>query len=242
MKVFECPKCRKRLANRHNLSRHKKDRVKRLSTVQQQLCNDIPAAVGGKRPINPDNASFDGITAGSGKSTNTGSDDHPKNPKVYAIVGAILNGDRDAPKKPLHEAVVVSSSSKRFDQIDILPAPASQVVAELIPASRTKGDIIGYTNDNDDNLDDDTMGSGSDATSENSDESIERDDEHEVPHSPPEVVEEVFSSMIITMPRTKEEIVGWCSGNESDEDEDVEEEPVQRNPKLELLPSTVKEL
>ena len=34
----------------------------------------------------------------------------------------------------------------------------------------------------------------------------------------------------------------WCCGNERDEDEDVEEESVQRNPKLELLPSTAKEL
>ena len=45
--------------------------------VQQQLCNDIPAA-GGKQPINPDNASFDGITSGSGNSTNVGTDGHPK--------------------------------------------------------------------------------------------------------------------------------------------------------------------
>ena len=36
--------------------------------------------------------------------------------------------------------------------------------------------------------------------------------------------------------------MGWCSGNESDEDENVEEEPVQRNPKLYLLPSTANEL
>ena len=56
------------------------------------------------------------------------------------------------------------------------------------------------------------------------------------------MIEEVFSSMVEAMPRIIEEIVGWGSGNESDEDEDVEEEPVQRNPKLELLPSTVKEL
>ena len=64
---------------------------------------------------------------------------------------------------------------------------------------------------------------------------------NELPQPPPEVIEEVSSSMLYVMPRTKEEIVGWCSGNESNEDEDVEEEPVQRNPKPELLPSTVKE-
>ena len=48
--------------------------------------------------------------------------------------------------------------------------------------------------------------------------------------------------MINSMPRTKEEVVRWFSGNENDEDEDVEVEPVPRNPKLELLPSTAKEL
>ena len=53
------------------------------------------------------------------------------------------------------------------------------------------------------------------------------------------VIEAVFSSMREAMLRTKEVIVGWCNGNESDEDEDVEE-PVQRNTKLELLPSTSK--
>ena len=44
--------------------------------------------------------------------------------------------------------------------------------------------------------------------------------------------------MLEAMPR-REEIMGLCSGKESDGDEDTEEEPVQRNPKLELLPSTV---
>ena len=40
---------------------------------------------------------------------------------------------------------------------------------------------------------------GSDASSENS------DDEQEVPHPPPEVAEEVFSSMIDSMRTTNEE-------------------------------------
>ena len=48
--------------------------------------------------------------------------------------------------------------------------------------------------------------------------------------------------MLESMPQTKDEIMGRCSGNESDEDKDVEEEPVQRNPKLQLLASTAKEL
>ena len=43
--------------------------------------------------------------------------------------------------------------------------------------------------------------------------------------------------MLEATPQTKEEVVGCCSGNESDEDEDVEEEPVRRIPKRELLPS-----
>ena len=39
---------------------------------------------------------------------------------------------------------------------------------------------------------------------------------NELPQPPPEVIEEVFSSMLEAMPRTKD-IMGWCS----DEDEDV---------------------
>ena len=41
--------------------------------------------------------------------------------------------------------------------------------------------------------------------------------------------------MIDSMPRTKEEVVEWCSRNERDEDEDAEEKPVQGNPRPELL-------
>ena len=84
------------------------------------------------------------------------------------------------------------------------------------------------------------MRSGSDAPCENSSESTEGDDEQEVVHPLPEVLEEVFSSMIDLMPRTKEEVVGWCSEKENDEDENVEEEPGQRNPMLDLFPSTTR--
>ena len=49
--------------------------------------------------------------------------------------------------------------------------------------------------------------------------------------------------MLEGMPRTKEEILGWCNESEGDdEDEDVVEELVQLNSKLELLPSAAKEL
>ena len=85
MKVFEYPKCRKRLANRHNLSRYNMNCGKGLCTIQHQLCNDILAVVVGKRPINPENVSFDGITSGSNKSINTGTDGHPKNPKIDVL-------------------------------------------------------------------------------------------------------------------------------------------------------------
>ena len=72
-------------------------------------------------------------------------------------------------------------------------------------------------------------------TSHGSDEEPIQDWGDELLQSPPEVIVGVFSSMLEAMSQTKEEIVGWCSGNESDKEKDVEEEPVQRNPKLELL-------
>ena len=79
-----------------------------------------------------------------------------------------------------------------------------------------------------------------DITETESEDSIDtQDGGNELPYPLlPVMIEEVFSSMLESMPRIKEEIVGLCSANESDEDEDVGEEPVQRNPKLELLPST----
>ena len=81
-----------------------------------------------------------------------------------------------------------------------------------------------------------THENGEDITDTESEDST--DGGNELPQPPPEVIEEVFSSMLEAMPRTKEEVMGWCS----DEDEDVEEESFQRNPKLELLPSAAKEL
>ena len=75
-----------------------------------------------------------------------------------------------------------------------------------------------------------------DITDTESEDSINtQDKENELPQPPPKVIEEVFSSMLEVIPRIKEEIEGWCSGNESDEDEDVEREHLQRNPKLEQL-------
>ena len=71
---------------------------------------------------------------------------------------------------------------------------------------------------------------GSDASSGNS-------EQEELPHPPLEVVEEVFSSMIYSMPRTKEEMMDWCS-DEDDVDNDggggggEEEHDVHRNPKV----------
>ena len=56
----------------------------------------------------------------------------------------------------------------------------------------------------------------------------------ELPHPPPEVVEEVFSSMTNSTPRTKEGVMDWCS----DEDDDDEEEHIYGNPKLQKLSKT----
>ena len=88
----------------------------------------------------------------------------------------------------------------------------------------TKDVIIG----DDDDTDDD----------KGSDGSFEGDDK--LPQPPPEVIEEVFSSMIDSMLRTKEDITGWFS---DDEEEDNEEpsDSVQDS-KIEKVPCTSKEL
>ena len=104
------------------------------------------------------------------------------------------------------------------------------MIPEVIPASRTKGDIIGYSDN------DDTESMGSDASFKHS----EGDDEQvEFPHLPPEVVEEVFSSMTDSMSITKEEVMDWCSDAD---DVEGEEEHVHSNSKVQKLPKTAKEL
>ena len=66
----------------------------------------------------------------------------------------------------------------------------------------------------------------------------ENSEQKELPHPPSEIVEEVFSSMINSMPRTKEGLLDWCS----DEDGDDEEGHVHGNPKVQKLAKTAKEL
>ena len=115
-------------------------------------------------------------------------DHHPRNQKIQKLVNEIINDDVTS------AAEVSSSPLERFDHKDALSTTTSQVTPGVIPpASRTKDDIIGYS-------DDDIEGMGSDA---------ENSEHEEMPHPPPEVVEEVFSSMINSLPRTKEGIMEW---------------------------------
>ena len=73
---------------------------------------------------------------------------------------------------------------------------------------------------------------GSDASSENSE-----GEQEQLPHPPSEVVEDVFSLMIDSMPRTKEEVMNWCN---DDDDDGEEEHDVHR--KVQKLPKTAKEI
>ena len=64
-------------------------------------------------------------------------------------------------------------------------------------------------------------------------ESTEEDSEDdELSQPPPEVVNAVFSSMIGSMPRTKEDVTGWCSSDDDDEED----------PKIENMTTLAKEL
>ena len=48
--------------------------------------------------------------------------------------------------------------------------------------------------------------------------------------------------MIDSMPRTKEEVMDWYSDENDDDDDGAEEPDVHRNPKVQKLPKTAKEL
>ena len=65
-----------------------------------------------------------------------------------AIPSEIISGSGksdEADHHPTSVAEVSSSPLKRFDHKDALSKPTSQVTLEGMPLSRTKGDIIGYS-------------------------------------------------------------------------------------------------
>ena len=68
-----------------------------------------------------------------------------------------------------------------------------------------------------DNVDDVDNSEDDDASSGTSD----------LPQSPPEVVHEIFSSMIGSMPRTKEDVMGWCSSEDDDDEGDEEDQKIK---------------
>ena len=170
------------MTNRHSLSRHKKN-------CSNGSCMTNQLHIGVRRSLVP---------AASQNFSLEKTDHQPRNPKIQKLVDEKVNGGNSTSSfvnggvtLPPASAEVSSSLLERFDHKDALSTPTSQVTPEVIPAaSRTTGDIIG------DSDDDDTESMGSDTYSESVD---------ELQQPPPsEVIGGVFSSMIDTMPRTKE--------------------------------------
>ena len=184
--------------------------------LQQQLCNDMTADVGRNRPINPENASFDGIISRFGKPP------PPLDMMVIQKIRKLTLCLMQSSTMHLHEhrrSRVTSQSS--FHQNDSIRAKVTattvmitfmMTVWEAAPVDLQKIATEGA-------------------------------DEQEVPHPPSEVVEEVFSPMIDSFPRTKEGVMDWCRDEDDDDDDDGgEEEYIRHNLKVEKLQTIAKEL
>ena len=68
----------------------------------------------------------------------------PRNPEIHKLVNEIINGDVTS------AAEVSSSPLERFDHKDAFWTTTTRVTPEVVPpTSRTKGDIIVYSDDDD---------------------------------------------------------------------------------------------
>ena len=84
MNRFVCSKCGKELANRHNLSRHKKN------------CRSIPYNIAVRSPIIDVSPTFDAVKRPVGD----GAAKEPNNPKIQALLDEIVNDDHDMDVSP----------------------------------------------------------------------------------------------------------------------------------------------
>ena len=143
LKQFICSKCGKELANRHNLSRHKKTSQ---SSTRNWIFDDSyaePKTTAVQRPIE------------------SYYEPKPKkNPRIETLLDEIINDDPDITPQAVHKGysivpptpTIVYSPIKKPPQSPIMSPPTkTPKLKKVLPKSssppRTKGDIMGYSSD-----------------------------------------------------------------------------------------------
>ena len=203
---YICTRCNTAFASRQSLWNHKQ----RCEGSQH-----VPAFIGQKRS-----------SVGDGDEPTK-----PKNAKIQALVDAIVNDGT----KHVGEAEEKRPRHKDDDFVFGFDSMAeAQKAADIAnkPSSKDDDFVFGFNNlaeaqkaakiANKEDIEYD--GELSDDDDESSSEST---DKGEFLHPPPEVVRELF-------PRTKEEIMDWCSDESEDDEEESDDEG-----KIKLLPDTV---
>ena len=250
--VHDCSTCGKSLASRQSLWNHKQKcavglkshHVPPINGQKRASMDEIPTFDGsefgtGKPKSNATLNRMESIHGG----TNAGykgpfkpllSSRYDKNPKIQNLVHAVINdnaGKRVTEKKDdfqfgFNSMEASKEANKRFSKAETKKKklPTTEDIdfgfKTMEEAEKANELLVRKENDDDDDDtdDDDDASMGTTTTTEDSDD----DDDDELPQPPPEVVNEVFHSMIESMPRTKEDITGWCS-EEEDEDPKIED-------------------
>jgi len=250
--MHSCDRCGTTFTRKNNLTRHKEGRCKsvitRFAGEKRSSMDEIPTFDGSEfgtgKPKSK--ATLDRMAqfihgCGSAKTGDGNksafspllSSRYDKNPKIQNLVHALINdkaGKMVTEKKDdfqfgFNSMEAAKEANKRLSKAETLKKKRQPKTDDIDFGFKTMEEaekanelLVRKENDDDDDTDDDDDASmGTTTTTEDSD-----DDDDELPQPPPEVVNEVFHSMIESMPRTKEDITGWCS-EEEDEDPKIED-------------------
>ena len=145
-KRFICSKCGKELANRHNLSRHKKS----CQSAPYNIPVRSPTYNPPTQPPPPTSVADAAVKESSVKHRLT-------NPKIQSLLDEIINDDdpdRNVTPQPIYKGFSIvpptttshSSKPSTDDTAVVLPSTPT-ILPNSKSSSRTKGDIVGYSND-----------------------------------------------------------------------------------------------
>ena len=158
----------------------------------------------------------------------------PKNSKIQALVNAIVDegleaGQKREPPPPpddnftfdFKSMEAAEKSNEHFKGVEkkkLPPQADDMVLGFRTIAEAEKANELFARNKN--AVEDDDSDDASEASTESTT-TIEDSDDDGLPRPSPEVVNEVFHSMIESIPRTREDIIGWCSEDEEEPKESI---------------------
>ena len=222
--MHSCDRCGTTFTRKNNLTRHKEGRCKsvitRFAGEKRSSMDEIPTFDGSefgtgkpksKTTLNRMEAIHGGTNAGyKGPFKPLLSSRYDKNPKIQNLVHAVINdnaGKSVTEKKDdfqfgFNSMEAAKEANKRFSKAETLKKKRQPKTDDIDFGFKTMEEaekanelLVRKENDDDDDTDDDDDASmGTTTTTEDSDD--DDDDDDELPQPPPEVVNEVFHSMI----------------------------------------------